>query len=80
MTCVLALLAYPTLTLCPRDLTLVFVAYLGQNLPFGYRFILIAPILEGILGGMFLPIMTKQTYHNWPFQEYPLERLLDTPI
>lgn len=63
-----------------RDLTLILIARIGQNLPFGYRFMLIGPIVEGLLGGRSLPITTSPTYHNRVFQEYLLDRLLDMPI
>lgn len=80
LTCVLALLADLTLSLYCRDLILILVAHFGQSLPFGYRFVLIASIVEGLLGGMSHPVPINSTYHNRVFQEYPLEGLLDMPI
>jgi len=61
LTWVFALLADLTLSLYCRDLTMILVARLGQSLPFGYRFALIAPIIEGLLGGMSLPIAINLT-------------------
>lgn len=48
---------------------MILVARLSQSLPFGYRFVLIAPIVEGLLGGMSLPSAINSVYHNRVFQE-----------
>ena len=47
---------------------MILVARLSQNLPFGYRFVLIAPIVEGLLGGTSLPSGINSTYHNRVFR------------
>jgi hypothetical protein len=39
---------YPRLN---RDLTFIAVALAHEKLPWGYRFLLVAPIVEGLFGG-----------------------------